>query len=79
MALSPHLLETYARDRIRDRRLQAEHDALLAQLAHANRSAVRRRAPGLWLLPVRVALAAQLRALAFRVDPTLAPHVVTGC
>ena len=79
MALSPHLLEAYARDLIRERRLQAERDALLAQLADANRSAGRLGAPRPRLLPVRVALAAQLRALAIRLDPTRAPHVVTGC
>lgn len=79
MALSPHLLEAYARDLIRERRLQAEREALLAQLAHADRSASRRGAPRPWLVPVRVAVAAQLRALAIRLDPSLAPHALTGC
>ena len=79
MLSSPQLLEAYARDLIRDRRLQAERDALLAQLTQANRSAGRRPL-GPRLLPVRVALAAQLRALAARLDPTLAPHhVATRC
>jgi hypothetical protein len=58
---SPLFLEAYAQDVMRERRNQAAHDALVAQLP---RSPLHR--PD---LAARLRLAAGLRALAVRLDP----------
>jgi len=63
--LSPLAIETYAHQVMRDRLLEIQHDALVAQLPRTPSTAAQARAH----------LALGLRSIARRLDPSVAPEV----